>query len=72
MLVLSRRPGETVVIGDNIRLTLLAIRGNQVRLGLTAPAEVSVLREELGREAGAFGASAVLPQAGEGFLQRSR
>jgi carbon storage regulator len=66
MLVLSRRPGETVVIGDHIRLTVLAVRGNQVRLGVTAPPEVSVLREELLQETEDFGASPVLPQAGEG------
>jgi carbon storage regulator len=47
MLVLSRKPGEEVVIGDNIRLTVVAIRGNQVRLGFTAPPEVSIKREEL-------------------------
>ena len=46
MLVLSRKPGEEVVIGDNIRLTVVAIRGNQVRLGFTAPPEVSIKREE--------------------------
>ena len=40
MLVLSRKPGEEIVVGDNIRLTVVAIRGNQVRLGITAPASV--------------------------------
>jgi carbon storage regulator len=47
MLVLSRRPGEEVVIGENIRITVVAIRGNQVRLGFSAPPEVSIQREEL-------------------------
>jgi carbon storage regulator len=47
MLVLSRKPGEEVVIGGNIRLTVLACRGNQVRLGITAPSDVSIQREEL-------------------------
>ena len=47
MLVLSRKRGEAVVIGDNIRLTVLAIRGNQVRRGFTAPPDVSIQREEL-------------------------
>jgi carbon storage regulator len=51
MLVLSRRPGEEVVIGDNIRLTVVAIRGNQVRLGFTAPRNVSIQREELRQRA---------------------
>ena len=49
MLVLSRKPGEELVIGDNIRLTVVAIRGNQVRLGITAPVEVPVRRQELCR-----------------------
>ena len=42
MLVLSRKWGDAVVIGGNIRLTVLAIRGNQVRLGFTAPPDVSM------------------------------
>ena len=49
MLVLSRKPGEELVIGDNIRLTVVAIRGNKVRLGITAPVEVPVRRLELCR-----------------------
>ena len=51
MLVLSRKQGEEVVIGDNIRLTVVAIRGNRVRLGFTAPPDVSIQREELGPKA---------------------
>jgi len=47
MLVLSRKPGEEVVIGDNIRLTVVAIRGNQVRLGITAPKNMPIHREEV-------------------------
>ena len=42
MLVLSRKWGDAVVIGGNIRLTVLAIRGNQVRLGFTAPPDVAI------------------------------
>jgi carbon storage regulator len=48
MLVLTRKIGEEVVIGDHIRLTLVAIHGRQVRLGVTAPLGVSIRREELG------------------------
>jgi carbon storage regulator len=66
MLVLSRRPGEEVVIGDNVRLTVVAIRGNQVRLGFTAPPDVSIWRDELCQKAGDFGASAVHPATPEG------
>jgi carbon storage regulator len=47
MLILSRKPGEEVVIDDNIILTVVAIRGNQVRLGFTAPSNVSIQRQEL-------------------------
>jgi carbon storage regulator len=47
MLVLSRRPGEEVIVGGNIRLTVVEIQGNQVRLGLTAPAEIPIRRAEL-------------------------
>ena len=49
MLVLTRKPGEVVVIGDNIRLTVVAVHGRQVRLGLTAPADVPIHRSELRR-----------------------
>ena len=49
MLVLSRRLGETVMIGDDIKLTVLGINGNQVRIGIAAPKEVSVHREEVYR-----------------------
>jgi carbon storage regulator len=51
MLVLSRKIGEEIVIGGNIRLAVLAIRGNQVRLGFAAPTNVSIRREELCEEA---------------------
>jgi carbon storage regulator len=49
--VLSRKPGKELVIGDNIRLTVVAIRGNQVRLGFTTPLDVSIQREELCQKA---------------------
>ena len=47
MLVLTRRIGETLIISDNIRVTVLDVSGNQVRLGVTAPREVPVHREEV-------------------------
>jgi carbon storage regulator len=47
MLVLSRACGESVVIGDDIRITVLASHGSQVRLGITAPRSVAVHREEV-------------------------
>ncbi len=63
MLVLSRKEGEEVVIGDNIRLTVVAIRGNQVRLGVTAPPDVAIQRDELRPRGAEFGASPAPPPA---------
>jgi carbon storage regulator len=65
MLVLSRKQGEEVVIGNDIRLTVLAIRGNQVRLGFTAPPDVSIQRAELGEKAEDYRTLAVGPAASE-------
>ena len=47
MLILTRRVGETVVVGDNVSVTVLGFKGSQVRLGIDAPADVSVHREEI-------------------------
>jgi carbon storage regulator len=47
MLILSRRPGESVKIGDEVTVTVLGIKGNQLRLGFTAPQNVAVHREEV-------------------------
>ena len=47
MLILTRRVGETVVIGDDVDVTVLGVKGNQVRLGVKAPKEISVHREEI-------------------------
>lgn len=47
MLILTRRTGETVMIGGDVSLTVLAVRGNQVRLGINAPKNVSVHRKEI-------------------------
>lgn len=47
MLILTRRVGETVTINDDVRVTVLGVKGNQVRLGITAPKDVAVHREEV-------------------------
>ena len=47
MLILTRKVGECVLIGDDISITVLSVRGNQVKLGVQAPKEVSVHREEI-------------------------
>ncbi len=47
MLILTRRVGETLMIGDEISVTVLGVKGNQVRIGVNAPRDVSVHREEI-------------------------
>lgn len=47
MLILTRRVGESVMIGDDVSITVLGVKGNQVRLGINAPKSVAVHREEI-------------------------
>ncbi len=47
MLILTRRVGETLMIGDDVSITVLGVRGHQVRIGINAPKDVAVHREEI-------------------------
>lgn len=47
MLILTRRVGETLMIGDDVSVTVLGVKGNQVRVGINAPRDVAVHREEI-------------------------
>ena len=56
MLILTRRVGETLMIGDDVTVTVLGVKGNQVRIGITAPKDVGVHREEIYQKIGKEGA----------------
>jgi len=61
MLILTRRVGETLMIGDSVTVTVLGVKGNQVRVGITAPKDVAVHREEIYQRIHREGGSAAAP-----------
>ena len=71
MLILTRRVGETLMIGEEVTVTVLGVKGNQVRIGVNAPREVAVHREEIFQrikreEAGGPSGGGTADDAGEG------
>jgi carbon storage regulator len=62
MLVLTRRKNQSIVIGDDIVVTVLEVKGDQIRLGITAPRNVQVYREELLADLTEANRSAVVPE----------
>lgn len=59
MLILSRRPGESLHLGDDIKITILSVKGQQIKLGLDVPEHLPVYREEIYRKVHAQNASAL-------------
>ncbi|MGB1557883.1 MAG: carbon storage regulator CsrA [Oceanococcaceae bacterium] len=68
MLILTRKRGETVLIGDDIAITVLGVKGQQVRIGIAAPEDVAIHREEV---AAARGHVASIPGVGEAPRKQS-
>lgn len=63
MLILTRRVGETLMIGDDVTITILSVRGGQIRVGVNAPKNTAVHREEVYEKMRKESAAAVVPQA---------
>lgn len=74
MLVLTRRPGESIVIGNDVVVTVLEVRGDQIRIGVSAPRSVQVHREEVHREIQQANSAAVASarEAREALGRRTR
>jgi carbon storage regulator len=68
MLVLSRKPGEKILIGDNVTVTIVRIGPNTVRLGIDAPREMNIVREELCQTSPALEVDRAAAMPGDGDL----
>lgn len=69
MLILTRRVGERIFIGENITVEVLGVRGNQVRIGVSAPAATPIHREEVAKRIKAENGAGVTPQLPLGGVQ---
>lgn len=73
MLILTRKPGESIVIGNNVTVTIVEVRGDQVRVGVDAPRSVQVHRDEVFRELARENVDAVAAaQRARGVVSRAR
>ena len=72
MLVLTRRAGESIVIGDDVRVVVLDVRGDTVRLGIEAPRSIQVHRAEVYAEVQAANAAAISPEDADELAERLR
>lgn len=68
MLVLSRKPGEKILIGDKVQITIVRIGPNTVRLGIDAPRDMNIVREELCQASNAAGESEVIIELDQACL----
>jgi carbon storage regulator len=68
MLVLTRHSGDSIVIGDDIEITIVEVQGDKVKIGINAPKSIIVLRKELIEEAKKANAAAAAPQISLGAL----